>query len=119
MRRDDERLLDILDALAAIERYASKGKQAFKEQELIQVWIVHHFQIIGEAANALSPARLSQYQTIPWRQIIGLRNMLVHEYFRIDRQAIWDITESDLPPLKLVVEKMLQDFRDNDQKDQG
>jgi uncharacterized protein with HEPN domain len=114
MRREDERLLDILDALAAIERYTIQGKQAFEEQELIQVWIVHHFQIIGEAANTLSSQRLSQYSTIPWRQIIGLRNMLVHEYFRIDRQAIWDITESDLPPLKLVVEQMLQDFRDSE-----
>ncbi len=115
MRREDERLLDILDALAAIERYTSKGKQVFEEQELVQVWIVHHFQIIGEAANALSPATLSRYQTIPWRQIIGLRNMLVHEYFRIDRQAIWDITESDLPPLKIIVEQMLQDFRCNEE----
>jgi uncharacterized protein with HEPN domain len=40
--------------------------------------------------------------------------MLVHEYFQIDRQAIWYITESDLPPLKLVVEQMLQDFRDSE-----
>jgi uncharacterized protein with HEPN domain len=59
VRREDERLQDILDAIAAVERYASQGKKAFEEQELIQVWIVHHFQIIGEAANALSPERLS------------------------------------------------------------
>ena len=112
MRRDDERLQDILDAIIAIERYASQGRQAFDSQELIQVWMVHHFQIIGEAANALSPERLSRYPRVPWRQIIGLRNMLVHEYFRIDRQAIWDITESDLPPLKSTVEQMLADFSD-------
>jgi uncharacterized protein with HEPN domain len=119
MRREDERLQDILDAIVAVERYAIQGKQAFEDQELIQVWIVHHFQIIGEAANALSPERLSRYPMIPWRQIIGLRNMLVHEYFRIDRQAMWDITESDLPPLKSIVEQMLQDFRDNNRKDES
>ncbi len=113
MRRDDERLQDILDAIIAIERYASQGREAFDAQELIQVWMVHHFQIIGEAANALSMERLSQYPRVPWRQIIGLRNMLAHEYFRIDRQAIWDIVESDLPPLKLTVEKMLENFRGN------
>lgn len=113
MRRDDERLQDILDAIIAIERYASQGREAFDAQELIQVWMVHHFQIIGEAANALSMERLSQYPRVPWRQIIGLRNMLVHEYFRIDRQAVWDIIESDLPPLKLTVEQMLGDFREN------
>ena len=76
--------------------------------------MVHHFQIIGEAANSLSPARVSRYPQVPWRQIIGLRNMLVHEYFRIDRQAIWDIIESDLPPLKLTVEQMLKNFNDGE-----
>jgi uncharacterized protein with HEPN domain len=119
VRREDERLQDILDAIVAVERYAIQGKQAFEEQELIQVWMVHHFQIIGEAANALSPERLSRYPMIPWRQIIGLRNMLVHEYFRIDRQAMWDITESDLPPLKSIVEQMLQDFRASNRKDES
>ena len=113
MRRDDERLQDILEAIIAIERYTIQGRQAFDAQELIQVWMVHHFQIIGEAANSLSPERLSRYPRVPWRQIIGLRNMLVHEYFRIDRQAIWDITESDLPPLKSTVEQMLTDFSDD------
>ena len=54
MRREAERLQDILDAIAAIERYASLGRQAFDNQELIQIWIVHHLQIIGEATNALS-----------------------------------------------------------------
>ena len=111
MRRESERLQDILDAIIAVERYSNQGKQVFDEQELIQIWMVHHFQIIGEAANALSPERLRRYPMIPWRQIIGLRNMLVHEYFKIDRRAIWDIIEMDLPPLKLTVEKMLQDFR--------
>ena len=46
MRREVERLQDILDAITAIERYASQGRQAFDEQELIQVWVVHHLQII-------------------------------------------------------------------------
>jgi len=54
MRRDAERLQDILEAIAAIERYACQGRQLFDEQELIQVWVVYHLQIIGEAANALS-----------------------------------------------------------------
>jgi uncharacterized protein with HEPN domain len=52
MRRDDKRLQDILDAIVAVERYVSQGKQSFDEQKLIQVWMVHHFQIIGEAANS-------------------------------------------------------------------
>jgi len=54
LRSDRELLLDILEAIEKIERYASKGKDALFEDELIQTWIVYHFQIIGEAANHLS-----------------------------------------------------------------
>jgi uncharacterized protein with HEPN domain len=66
MRRDDERLQDILEAIEAIERYESQGKVAFDEQELIQVWMVHQLQIIGEATNSLSKETLNQYTDIPW-----------------------------------------------------
>ena len=73
--------------------------------------MIHHLQIIGEAANALSTETLSSYSEIPWRQIIGLRNMLVHEYFKIDQQVIWDIVQLDLPVLKATVQKMLQEMK--------
>ncbi len=52
MRDPKERLRDILEAIARIERYASRGREAFEKEEMIQVWVVHHLQIIGEAAAA-------------------------------------------------------------------
>jgi uncharacterized protein with HEPN domain len=110
MRRDPERLQDILDALASIERYVAQGRQAFDEQELIQVWIIHHLQIIGEAANALSTDLIDQYSEIPWAQIIAFRNIVVHEYFRISLDLVWAIVKNNLPPLKVTVEQMLQDL---------
>jgi uncharacterized protein with HEPN domain len=110
VRRDNERLQDILDAIAAIERYVQQGRQAFDEQELIQVWVAYHLQMIGEAVNALSIDLIAGYSGVPWMQIIGLRNLLVHEYFRVDRQILWDITQYDLQPLKLTVNQMLQDL---------
>ena len=64
MRREAERLQDILDAIAAIERYASQGRQAFDEQELIQVWVIHHLQIIGEAASSLSGDLMNRLRII-------------------------------------------------------
>jgi hypothetical protein len=64
MRREAERLQDILDAIAAIERYAGQGRQAFDQQELIQVWVVHHLQIIGEAANSLSADLMNRYSQV-------------------------------------------------------
>jgi uncharacterized protein with HEPN domain len=89
MRREAERLQDILDAIAAIERYASQGRQAFDEQELIQVWVIHHLQIIGEAANSLSGDLMNRYSEVPWAQIASnnlLRSLkpegLTHEITR-------------------------------------
>ncbi|MBI3246259.1 MAG: DUF86 domain-containing protein [Deltaproteobacteria bacterium] len=55
MRDDRERLLDIQEAIARIEKYTVQGQEAFEQEELIQNWIVHHLQIIGEAARSLSP----------------------------------------------------------------
>ncbi|MBW4460685.1 MAG: DUF86 domain-containing protein [Nodosilinea sp. WJT8-NPBG4] len=110
MRRDDERLQDILDAIAAIERYTQQGQAAFESQELIQVWIAHHLQMIGEAATALSPDLKARYSNISWPQIIGLRNLLVHEYFRVDTQVLWDIANNDLQPLKTSIQAILQDL---------
>lgn len=113
MRREDERLRDILDAIVAIERYANHGKTAFDEQELIQVWMVHQLQIIGEAANALSKGTLNNYPDIPWKQIIGFRNLVVHEYFRVSLNLVWSIVQNNIPPLKMTIERTLEDFNEN------
>ncbi len=110
MRREDERLRDILEAIEAIDRYAIQGEIAFKEQELIQVWMVHQLQIVGEAVNALSKETLRRYPDIPWVQIIGFRNLVVHEYFRVSPNLVWSIVRNNIPPLKLTIERMLQEF---------
>ncbi|MBV8885270.1 MAG: DUF86 domain-containing protein [Chroococcidiopsidaceae cyanobacterium CP_BM_RX_35] len=110
MRRETERLQDILDAIAAIERYASQGRQTFDEQELIQVWVIHHLQVIGEASNALSVDLINRYSEIPWVQIVAFRNIVVHEYFRVSLNLIWAILQNDLPPLKVTVERILQEL---------
>jgi uncharacterized protein with HEPN domain len=110
MRRDDERLQDILDAIVAIERYLQQGQSTFEAQELIQVWVAYHLQMIGEAASALSPKLKARYANVPWPQIIGLRNLLVHEYFRVDARVLWDIASNDLQPLKANIQAILQDL---------
>ena len=110
MRNNPERLQDIFDAIMAIERYSPQGYDAFINQELIQVWIVHHLQIIGEAANALSPELCDRYPDIPWAQIVAFRNMVVHEYFRVDLFLVWRIVKISLPPLKMTVEQMMMEI---------
>jgi uncharacterized protein with HEPN domain len=109
MRRTEERLRDILDAIEAIERYASQGRIAFEDQELIQVWIVHHLQIIGEATNALPDDLTGLYPQVPWTQVVAFRNIVVHEYFRVSLNLVWSIAVNDLPMLKDQVGQVLLD----------
>ena len=107
MRDDQERLRDILEAIARIENHAAKGRQAFEQDELIQTWIVHHLQIIGEACRGLSEDFRTQRSEVPWGHIIGMRNILVHHYFGIDIPIVWSAVERDLPDLKGKITNML------------
>lgn len=89
MRSERERLLDILEAIERIEKYAAKGKRAFEADELIQNWMVNHITVIGEASRSLSDEFQARYANVPWADIIGMRNILVHHYFGIDEDAVW------------------------------
>ncbi len=108
MRSDTERLQDILEAIERLEKYAVKGKRAFKEQELIQTWIIHHLQIVGEATRSISQDLKQQYPNIAWRDAADLRNLVVHEYFRINIDIIWDIVENDLPMFKQQIKTLFK-----------
>lgn len=85
MRRPVERLRDILSAIDAIERYRDRGRTAFDQDELLQAWFLLHLQIIGEAARTLPDAVRDMAPDIPRSKMIGMRNILVHGYFNIDR----------------------------------
>jgi uncharacterized protein with HEPN domain len=100
MRDDRERVCDMLEAIERIERYAAKGRKAFYEDELIQTWVIHHLQILGEASSKLSGDFRNAYRDIPWAQIVAMRNIIAHEYFGIDHDAVWQVVERDLPELK-------------------
>lgn len=109
MRNERERLLDIQEAIARIEKYATSGKIRFEHDELIQSWIVRHLQIIGEAVRALPSSFRNQHPQIPWSNIIGMRNALVHEYFDIDTDIVWTVIERDLTVLKQEIEKIIRE----------
>lgn len=79
MRDPQERLKDILDAITRIEKYTTQGREAFEESELIQIWVIHHLQIIGEAAARLGKDFHAAHPEIPWSRIIAMRNILVYE----------------------------------------
>jgi len=107
MRDDGERLLDIQEAIERIQKYAERGREAFERDELIQTWILHNLQILGEAARAISADFKQQHPEVSWQQIAGMRNILVHDYFGIDVSIVWEVVERDLPILKQQVLVML------------
>ena len=108
MRSDLERMRDIQEAISKIEKYAIQGKVEFLANELIQGWTLLQLQIIGEAARSMSVQTKEKYSEINWRDIIDFRNLLVHEYFRVDLQIVWQILEQEIPTLKLQIDKILQ-----------
>ena len=93
--------------IVRIERHATRGRDAFEHDELIQNWVISHIQIIGEACRAVSTELRAQHHEVPWRAIIGMRNVLVHRYFGIDQDAVWAAVEQDLPDLKRAVTAIL------------
>jgi uncharacterized protein with HEPN domain len=110
VREPGERLRDILDAIARIERYAERGREAFERDELIQSWCVRHLQIIGEATRGVPQEVRDRAGDVPWSKIVGMRHVLVHDYFEIDTDIVWDAIERDLPDLKAKIERLLEDL---------
>ena len=107
MRDDQERLRDILDAINQIEKYSVQGKDRFMEDELIQTWVIHHLMIIVEASRNISQETREKYADIPWVGTIDVRNIITHEYVRIDINIIWMIIEDNLPDFKKKIETIL------------
>ena len=108
MKSDRERLLDIKEAIERILRYSDQGKQEFESSELLQTWVVHNLQIVGESARRLSDSLKEQHAEVPWKEIVAMRNILVHDYFAVDVDEIWNVVERDLPELKNKIDSVLE-----------
>ena len=112
MRSDRDRLLDIVEAIERIERHTNCGREAFASDELVQTWVIHHIQIIGEAARTVSETLRAAHPEIPWRQIVAMRHILVHTYFGVKADEVWVAVETDLPDLKKKVKVVLEQLGD-------
>jgi uncharacterized protein with HEPN domain len=100
MRRDDALFLDILIAARKIQQFTFEmTKEDFKENQMAQSAVIREFQVIGEAAKMVSINSQTQHAQIAWNKIAGMRNRMVHEYFRIDLDIVWDTVERDIPGL--------------------
>jgi uncharacterized protein with HEPN domain len=108
MRRDDAYLLDILIAARkALKFLEGMTWEEFEQSELHQNAVVHLLEIIGEAARLISQETRDAHPDIPWEQMIGMRNRLIHEYFRVDLATVWDTVRNDLPRLIALVDPLV------------
>ena len=110
MRSPRERLLDMLEAISRIEKYAGRGRQAFETDELIQTYLVHYLQVLGEAAFKVPIDFQETHPALPWSRMRGMRHILVHDYFRIDPDVVWTAVEKDLPHLKRALLAILDEL---------
>jgi uncharacterized protein with HEPN domain len=92
---------DILEAVEKIERYVSGlSHEAFVKDDKTVDSVVRNLEIIGEAANRLPQDFKTQHSDIEWPKIIGLKHRIVHDYFNIDVEIVWEIIQKDLPLFK-------------------
>ena len=115
MRNDNERLEDIAEAIERILERTVAGREAFEQDLMLQVWVVHHLQIIGEAARTLSKEFLAVHPNPVWSQAIGMRNIIVHHYFEVVPQIVWGVVENDLQPLRRLVSSLLRESNHDEQ----
>ena len=108
---DIVRLKHILDAMKDIRRFINNADyQKFYKHKMLQSACIHQLEIIGEAANHFSDEFFKKYKDVEWAEIVGLRNMLNHEYFGIDIRIVWQVIQNDLPKLKKNINIILKDL---------
>ena len=103
-------LSEILEAIHLLQRYtAGLPYDAFAADVEKQDAVVRRLEIIGEAVKGLPEDLRAKYPDVPWRDIAGARDIMIHEYFRVDLELAWEMVQDDLPALAAEVSKILRD----------
>jgi uncharacterized protein with HEPN domain len=105
--RDELYLAHVLEAIGAIERFTASGREAFLASDLVQSAVIRQIEVVGEAVKNLSADLTQREAGVPWKQIAGARDRLIHGYFRVDLNAVWVMVERDLPPLRENIRRIL------------
>ena len=108
MRRERLFLADIVEAADAIAEFlAGRTKEQFLADDLLRSALLHKLTVIGEAAARLSARFRKQHSSVPWADIVGFRNIVVHSYFAVDWEIVWVAATKDAPELRRVVQTLL------------
>jgi uncharacterized protein with HEPN domain len=105
------RLQHILEAILEIKDYIKEvDNEQFEKNSMMKNAAIRQLEVIGEASNRLTEELRNEYSQVAWKQIIGLRNILIHEYFGVDETIIWNIITIDIPVFESHIKLILQEI---------
>lgn len=104
-------LLHILESIKNVEDYlVGKTKKDFLEFELLQDAFIRRLEVIGEAVSQIPDDVRHAFPKVPWQEIAGMRNKLIHEYFIVDLDLVWEVVQKDIPQLKKQIAQVLEEI---------
>lgn len=111
-------LRDILDSINKVEQFTEgMDFEQFSSDTKTVYAVIRALEIMGEATrNIPNPVR-QRHTTVPWREMVGIRNKLIHEYFGVNLEVVWETVEQDIPRLKPMVVLMIEESEQPNQKD--
>ena len=111
-RNYDTYLQDILEAIHRIESYVENvNRSTFEKEQMRFDAVIRNLEIIGEAVTRVPKSIQKNYPNVSWREIVGFRNRLIHAYFDIDIDIVWDAVQSELPILKTQIQRIIKKIR--------
>jgi uncharacterized protein with HEPN domain len=99
MKDDQGLLLHIRDSITRIQEYTNEGREQFLDDLKTQDAVIRQLEIIGEASKHLSTAVKKRAPQLPWKEIAGMRDIMIHKYFGVDLNLVWDVVENQLSAL--------------------
>ncbi len=108
-------LRDIVSAIDAIEQFvAGMDLDAFKQNDLVSSAVIRKFEIIGEAARNVPETIKRHHPSVPWKRMAGMRDRLIHFYFGVNYDLVWETIRTDLPKVKSLVQQILAELKEED-----